>query len=611
MSKIELSIVIPAYNEEERLPLTLQRIFEYMSVHYKGTYEVIVADDGSTDRTAEIVNQHKQEYPMISLLKFPQNRGRGAALREAIFKTNGEFILETDADGSVNEHAILDFLKYFNKHPDVDVLTGSRTIKGSRILTPQPLLRKFLGYSFFFLAKIMFGWKFMDRINGFKMFKRATALDIFNHQYENSFFGEAEIVYVAEARGWKIKELPILWTDYSGSKVRPFKESLRSFLGMIRTLIRNRKGLYKKDLPSQKARIKITKSEKETKNYKNILITGGSGFIGSNFLRFFYYNNPDINIVNLDLLTYAGNHDNLMDIELEEARSKTKRYFFIKGDICNEFLLEDIFSKFHFDLVVHFAAESHVDRSICSSVDFIRTNIEGTRALIDISRKYEVKKFIHISTDEIYGSYDTGYATEEWEMSPSNPYAASKAGADLLVQSYVKTHDFPAIIVRASNNYGNYQYPEKLIPLAITNFLDGQRIPIHGYGIQVRSWLHVNDFCKAIIMLIKEEPQHYIYNVAGEEKNILEVLRIISIHLKKDLSNSCFYISNRPGADSRYAVSAKRLIDEFDWTREKSFEDNIKDTIQWYVNNSDWWKNTKLKKEFTQHYERQSKGQWV
>jgi len=605
---MDLSIIIPAYNEEDRLPLTLQRVFEYLSVHYKGTYEVIVADDGSTDRTAEIVKNHSKQYPQISLLQFTKNRGRGAALRDAIFKTNGEFILETDADGSVNEHAVLDFLKYFSKHPEVDMLTGSRTVEGSRILTPQSLLRKVFGYGFFFLAKIMFGWKFMDRINGFKMFRRETALDIFNHQYENSFFGEAEIVYIAETRGWKIRELPILWTDYKGSKVKPLKESWRSLLGMFRVLIRNRKGLYAKDI---KKISNIHLQQNISKKHKNVLITGGCGFIGSNFIHLFYHNHLDTNIINLDLLTYAGDNDNLKDIETEETKNENKRYFFVHGDICDESFVENLFSEFNFDLVIHFAAESHVDRSIYSSVDFIRTNVEGTRVLIDASRKHHTKRFVHISTDEIYGSYEKGYANEDWAIKPSNPYSASKAGADVLVQSYIKTHDFPAIIIRGSNNYGPYQYPEKLIPLAITNLLEGAKIPIHGYGTQIRSWLHVKDFCRAIDMIIQGKAKYNIYNVAGEEKSILDVLKAIAVHFRKDLSSNCFNVNDRPGADFRYAVSSKRLIDDFGWKTEQTFENNLKNTIQWYVDNTEWWKNKKLKNSFKEHYERQSKGQWA
>lgn len=603
---MELSIIIPAYNEEKRLLLTLQRVFEYLSIHYSGDYEVILADDGSTDDTVQITEQCCRQYTQMKILRFDHNRGRGAALRDAVFKTSGDFILEMDADGSVNEHAIVDFLNYFKKHQNVDMLTGSRTTKGSRILTSQSSFRKILGYGFFFLAKLMFGWKFMDRINGFKMFKRETALDIFKHQYENSFFGEAEIVYVAEARGWKVKELPILWTDYKGSKVNPFKEVWRSFFGIFRVLNRDRKGLYSKNIRQTE---KIKPAPK--KRFKEVLITGGSGFIGSNFIRTFYCNHPDTRIVNLDLLTYAGNLDNLRDIEKKEETSNNKRYFFIQGDICDEALLEKVFSNNKFDLVVHFAAESHVDRSIFSSVDFVRTNIEGTRALIEASKRHSVERFVYISTDEIYGSYENGYATEDWMMNPSNPYAASKAGADLLVQAYIKTYNFPAIIVRGSNNYGPYQYPEKLIPLAITNFLEGKKIPIHGYGSQIRSWVHVDDFCNAIDIIANEELRYNIYNIGGEEESVINILEIISNHMKKNLINNRFHVNDRPGADTRYAVNANRFKSEFGHHLvKKNLNEEIKNIVQWYADNRDWWRKVKEKKDFLEHYERQSKGRW-
>lgn len=245
---MELSIVIPVYNEEKRLPNTLEKLFEYLKAHYKNSYEVIVADDGSTDRTVKVVQEFQQLNPELRLLQFPKNRGRGAAVRDAIFQAQGDFILETDGDGSVNEHAIIAFLDYFAEHPAVDMLIGSRTIEGARILTPQPALRVLLGYCFLFMAHVLFGWKLIDRVNGFKMFRRHVALDIFNNQYDNSFLAEGEIVFVAEKRGWQIKELPILWIDYKGSRVHPFRESWRSFWGMFAILMRHRKGLYAKKM---------------------------------------------------------------------------------------------------------------------------------------------------------------------------------------------------------------------------------------------------------------------------------------------------------------------------------------------------------------------------
>lgn len=608
---MELSIIIPVYNEEKRLPLTLERIFEYLNAHYKGVYEIIIADDGSTDRTAKIVQEFQRIHPQLRLLQFPVNRGRGAAVRDAVFEAKGQFILETDGDGSTNEHAIVYFLDYFNKHPSVDVLIGSRTIEGARILTPQPFLRVALGNCFLFIAHILFGWKMVDRVNGFKMFRRATAMDVFGNQYENSFLAEGEIVFVAEKRGWEIKELPILWTDYQGSRVHPFRESWRSFIGVFKILWRHRKGLYTKNII---AKPKMSPKIETNKQYASVLITGGAGFIGSNYVRYFYNHHPQTKIVNLDQLTYAGNLSNLQDIVESEAKlpENQRRYTFIQGDICDEALLDRIFSEHKFDLVIHFAAESHVDRSISNAMSFVRTNIEGTRALVEASRRHGVGRFINISTDEIYGSIKKGYSSEEWPLRPSNPYSASKAGADLLVQSYIRTHDFPAIIIRGSNNYGPYQYPEKLIPLAITNMIDNKKIPIHGYGIHVRSWLYVEDFCAVIDMIAHGEPKHQIYNVAGEEKTNHEILELIARALGKNLHEYRVHVNDRPGADLRYAVDASRLEKEFGWGRQHHrIEEEINNVVKWYVDHENWWRDIKLKEGFVNHYEKQSKGQWV
>jgi dTDP-glucose 4,6-dehydratase len=347
-------------------------------------------------------------------------------------------------------------------------------------------------------------------------------------------------------------------------------------------------------------------------HYRNVLITGGCGFIGSNFVRYFYHHRPKSRIVNLDLLTYAGNLENLADIEkLEQKLPKIeRRYRFRQGDICDQNLLDELFEKHRFDLVIHFAAESHVDRSIFNMSEFVRTNIEGTRVLIEAARRNGMKRFINISTDEVYGSIKGGYASEEWPLTPSNPYSASKAGADLLVQAYIRTHDFPAVIIRGSNNYGPYQYPEKLIPLAVTNLLEGKKIPIHGHGLHVRNWLHVYDFCRAIDTITHGDARHRIYNVAGEEKTNQAVLQAITRTLGKNLYDCCFHVSDRPGADLRYAPDASRLADEFGWRRIHNFEAEINKVVQWYVDQSDWWRRIRLKKGFMEHYERQSKGQW-
>lgn len=343
---------------------------------------------------------------------------------------------------------------------------------------------------------------------------------------------------------------------------------------------------------------------------KIILVTGGCGFIGSNFVRHIYNSYPRYEIVNLDLLTYAGNPENLLDVEIADSKSGKKRYHFVKGDICDEKFVEDLFSKNHFDFIVHFAAESHVDRSIFNVLHFVRTNIEGTRVLLEQSRKYQTPRFIYISTDEVYGSIPKGYASENYPLRPSNPYSASKAGADLLIQAYIKTHNFPAIIIRGSNNYGPYQYPEKLIPIAITNVVEGKKIPIHGAGDHKRSWLHVEDFCSAIDLVMHKGRKGDIYNVSGEEKNNLEVLELLTKHLGKDFRLYKECISDRPGADQRYAPDSTKLQQELGWKPKHIFEDSIGNVVKWYLDNKDWWRKIRLKKGFSDHYERQSKGQW-
>lgn len=349
-----------------------------------------------------------------------------------------------------------------------------------------------------------------------------------------------------------------------------------------------------------------------TINPLNILITGGAGFIGSNFVRFFYHTHPRTQIVNLDLLSYAGNPDNLRDIEQHELHLENgrRRYTFVQGDICNESLVDGLFSQYKFDTVFHFAAESHVDRSIFNVLHFVRTNIEGTRSLVEAARKYGTPRFIHVSTDEVYGSIAKGYADEQAPLVPSNPYSASKAGGDLLIQSYIKTHGFPAVIVRGSNNYGPYQYPEKLIPLAITNMLEEKKVPIHGDGMQVRSWLYVNDFCRAVDLIARQAAAGQIYNVAGEEKNNLDVLRILAGHLSKNFESFRHHVKDRPAADMRYAVDGSKLVRELGWKRTHHFEESIGEVVRWYREHDDWWRTIRLKKGFQEHYERQAKGEW-
>lgn len=350
-----------------------------------------------------------------------------------------------------------------------------------------------------------------------------------------------------------------------------------------------------------------------TDGEKTILITGGAGFIGSNFIRYLYGRYPRYRLVNLDLLTYAGNLNNLKDIVFSENGDRPqhlRRYHFVKGDVCDEAEIQKIFSRNNFDAVVHFAAESHVDRSIFNVLHFVRTNIEGTRVLIEAARRHKVPRFIHISTDEVYGTITDGFADEDTPLRPSNPYSASKAGADLLLQTYIRTHNFPAVIVRGSNNYGPYQYPEKLIPISITNLLEGRKIPVHGNGLHRRSWLHVEDFCRAIDIILHQAPAGSIYNVAGEEKTNLEVLRELGKHLKQNIEERKVHIDDRPGADFRYATDSAKLERELGWRRTRRFEESIGEVVNWYLTNQDWWRKIRQRKGFQEHYERQSKGQW-
>ncbi len=345
---------------------------------------------------------------------------------------------------------------------------------------------------------------------------------------------------------------------------------------------------------------------------KNILICGGSGFIGSNFIRYIYNKYPDYRIFNLDLLTYAGNPENLIDIEQKEVKQSptSQRYHFFRGDICDNTLLSDIFDRYKFDIVVNFAAESHVDRSFVNVFDFIRTNIEGVRSLVEAARRYNVARFIQISTDEIYGSVSSGFSTEEAPFRPSNPYAASKAAADLLIQSYIRTHRVPALIIRGSNNYGPFQYPEKLIPLAISNIIEGKKVPIHGFGEHRRSWINVNDFCNAIDIIIHKAADHSIFNVSGEEKTNLEILEIIARHLKINSKDYREHTNDRPGADLRYAPDSSRLKSELGWFPKHQIENSIGDVVKWYFNNQDWWKAIKKSEAFQSHYQKQSKAEY-
>ena len=340
--------------------------------------------------------------------------------------------------------------------------------------------------------------------------------------------------------------------------------------------------------------------EERSLNRKTLLVTGGAGFIGSNFIHYILKNYPECRLINLDKLTYAGNLDNLIDIENDP------RYEFIQGDIQDRNTVGELFEKVHG--VVHFAAETHVDRSIIDAGQFVLTDVFGSFILFEILRRSEVEFFIHVSTDEVYGSRNEGYFKEEDALNPSSPYSASKAGADRLAYAYTVTYGLPIIIVRPSNNFGPYQYPEKFIPLFITNALQGQTLPLYGDGLNVRDWLYVDDHCRALDLIIRRGTGGEIFNIGAnhEKKNIEVAEKIIEFLGKpKDLIKR---VSDRLGHDRRYAVDCAKLR-SLGWEPEKDFEDSLEKTVQWYCDNQNWWKKIINKsKDFKTFYNKQYKN---
>ncbi len=328
-----------------------------------------------------------------------------------------------------------------------------------------------------------------------------------------------------------------------------------------------------------------------------LLITGGLGFIGSNFVRYILKKYPDYEVINLDKMTYAGNPENLKDIE------SNSQYKFIKGDICDRELVNDLVSKEKPDAIINFAAETHVDRSILEPDAFIKTDIFGTHTLLEAVRNYKIEKYIQISTDEVYGSIEKGLFTEQSDLKPNSPYSASKTGADLLVRAYFKTYDLPVLITRSSNNYGPYQYPEKLIPLFISNLIEGKKVPIYGDGLNIRDWLYVLDNCSGIDTVLHKGKAGEIYNIgADNEKTNKEITEIILKGLGKDES-SIEYVKDRAGHDRRYALDSTKLK-KLGWKPEYNFEKAMKETIEWYKNNPDWWKKIKSG-EYLEYYKKQ------
>ena len=330
-----------------------------------------------------------------------------------------------------------------------------------------------------------------------------------------------------------------------------------------------------------------------------LLITGGAGFIGSNFVRYMVNKYPEYQIVNLDLLTYAGNLENLKDIET------ASNYTFVKGDIADRTFVKELFETEKFDYVINFAAESHVDRSITNPEIFVQTNIQGTLALLDAAKTIGVKKYLQVSTDEVYGTLgETGYFTETTPLAANSPYSASKAGADLLVRAYHETFDLPVNITRCSNNYGPFHFPEKLIPLMIINALHDKELPVYGNGLNVRDWLHVEDHCQAIDLVLHNGRNGEVYNVGGNnERTNIDIVKTILKQLGKPES-LIKYVKDRPGHDLRYAIDATKLREELGWKPKYTFETGIEQTIKWYLDNQDWWQNI-ISGEYQEYFKSQ------
>lgn len=336
---------------------------------------------------------------------------------------------------------------------------------------------------------------------------------------------------------------------------------------------------------------------------KRILVCGGSGFIGSNFVRYVLGRYPSYSVVNLDALTYAGNNGNLDDLTAEP------RYRLVKGDICDKLVLDELFGSSAFDCVVNFAAESHVDRSIFNSFAFIQTNVNGVHSLIEAVRTYRVPRFVQISTDEVYGDVPED-ATEEAPLRPSSPYASSKAAADLLITAYMRTHRLPALIVRGSNVFGPYQYPEKLIPLATINLITGGKIPVHGTGEQIRNWLHVSDFCSAIDLVMHCAPDYETYNVSDTSRRNIDVLEALAAVLGKDLDLHKVHVKDRPGGDARYMPNSQKIRRTLGWSPQHSFDRTIGAVAEWYVENAAWWRKILDMQDTWEHYQRQFRAEY-
>jgi dTDP-glucose 4,6-dehydratase len=336
---------------------------------------------------------------------------------------------------------------------------------------------------------------------------------------------------------------------------------------------------------------------------KKILVTGGAGFIGGNFVQYMLKKYSEYEIINLDLLTYAG------DLLKHHVIEDNENYSFIKADISDRVSIMSLFEKEKFDFVVHFAAESHVDRSISEPGIFVRTNVLGTQVLLDATRSFGIEKFVHISTDEVYGELDynpTTFFTEETPLQPNSPYSASKASSDLLVRAYYETYQLPINITRCSNNYGPFHFPEKLIPLTISRVLSEQKVPLYGEGRNVRDWLHVFDHCSAIDLVLHQGGIGQVYNVGGHnERTNLEVVKTI-IHQLGKSENLIQFVTDRLGHDKRYAIDPTKL-EKLGWKPTYTFETGIAQTINWYVNNKWWWEQI-MNSEYRNYFHNQYKN---
>jgi dTDP-glucose 4,6-dehydratase len=335
-------------------------------------------------------------------------------------------------------------------------------------------------------------------------------------------------------------------------------------------------------------------------NDMKLLVTGGAGFIGSNFIRYIFARHPDWQVSNLDKLTYAGNLENLKDIE------KLPGYNFVRGDIADRACVDTVLKE-KYDGIVNFAAESHVDRSILDASPFVDTNFKGTQVMLEGAREHGVTRFVQVSTDEVYGSREEGYFTEESNLDPSSPYSASKAAADLMCIAYHKTHRLPVMITRCTNNYGPYQFPEKLIPLVISNALEDKAIPVYGDGLYRRDWIYAEDHCRALEAVLLKGRAGQVYNIAGgQEKPNIELIKLIlkALHKPEGLIT---FVKDRPAHDRRYAIDCGKIERELGWKPLYTLEKAMAATVDWYINNEPWWRNIKSG-EYEKYYQRMYSG---